>query len=177
MKKTMLMLAALTAALTGCREKGRSTDDLAVVAEVDLGRYAGVWYEIARLPNAFEDGLDEVTATYEPLPGGEIKVTNRGRKAGKPREVTGRARAADAENPRSGELEVTFFWPFYGAYRILYLADDYSLAVVTSSTRDCLWILARQPTLPEETLRFLLERAAVMGFAVEELEFPSPAGE
>ena len=57
MKKTMLMLAALTAALTGCREKGRSTDDLAVVAEVDLGRYAGVWYEIARLPNRFEEGL------------------------------------------------------------------------------------------------------------------------
>ncbi len=177
MKKTMLMLAALTAALTGCREEGRSTDDLAVVAEVDLGRYAGVWYEIARLPNAFEEGLDGVTATYEPLPGGEIKVTNRGRKAGKLREAIGRARAADAENPRSGELEVTFFWPFYGAYRILYLAEDYSAAVVTSSTRDHLWILARLPTLPAETLRSLLERAAVMGFAVEKLEYPLPAGE
>jgi len=177
MKKTMLMLAALTVALAGCREKGRSTEDLAAVPEVDLTRYAGVWYEIARLPNDFEEGLDEVTATYEPLPGGEIRVTNRGRKAGKLREATGRARAADAENPRSGELEVTFFWPFYGAYRILYLAEDYSAAVVTSSTRDYLWILARQPTLPVETLRSLLERAAVMGFAVEKLEYPLPAGE
>ena len=68
--------------LTGCREKGRSTEDLAAVAEIDLGRYAGVWYEIARLPNRFEEGLDEVTATYEPLEGGGLKVINRGRKGG-----------------------------------------------------------------------------------------------
>ena len=177
MKKTMLMLTALLAALTGCREKGRSTDDLAVVAEVDPGRYAGVWYEIARLPNRFEEGLDEVTATCEPLAGGGIKVTNRGRKAGKPREAVGRARPADEAHPHSGELEVTFFWPFYGAYRILYLAEDYSLAVVTSSTRDYLWILARKPVLPPAALQPLLERAAVMGFAVEKLEYPSPVRE
>ena len=177
MKKTMLMLAALMAGLTGCREKGRSTEDLAAVAEVDPGRYAGVWYEIARLPNRFEEGLDEVTATYEPLEGGGLRVINRGRKAGKLREVTGRARAADPEKPGSGELEVSFFWPFYGAYRILYLAEDYSLAVVTSSTRDYLWILARKPVLPPAALQPLLERAAVMGFAVEKLEYPSPVQE
>ena len=149
---------------------GRSTADLAVAA-VDPVKYCGVWYEIARLPTRFEQGLANVTATYELQPDGRVKVINRGWKNGQLREITGWAREA-APGKGIGEWEVSFFRPFYGKYRILHLADDGSLAMVTSGTRDYLWILARTPVVPEEQLGRVVAMAKEMDFAVDLLEYP-----
>jgi apolipoprotein D and lipocalin family protein len=138
---------------------------------VDLSRYAGTWYEIARITKSFESGCVAVTATYEPRPDGKITVTNRcrdGTLTGKERSITGTARVVDA--PRNAQLKVTFFWPFEGDYWILRLNEDYTTAAVGSPDRKTLWILHRQPAMAPNEYAALLESLKADGFPVERLD-------
>lgn len=164
------VFAALAVCLGGC---ARSTADLPAVENFDLRSYAGRWYEIARLPHSFERGMQHVTADYTLNSDGTVTVENRGVKDGVEKNVRGKARFKKGHAGR-GELEVTFFGPFYGAYRILHLEPDGSAALVTSGTRDYFWILARSPAIPAETLDRFRKQAADWGFAVEKLEYPQP---
>ena len=165
-----ILSAALAVCLGGC---ARSTADLPAVENFDLRSYAGRWYEIARLPHSFERGMQHVTADYTLNSDGTVTVENRGVKDGVEKNVRGKARFKKGHAGR-GELEVTFFGPFYGAYRILHLEPDGSAALVTSGTRDYFWILARSPAIPAETLDRFRKQAADWGFAVEKLEYPQP---
>ncbi len=74
-----------------------------------------------------------------------------------------------------GNLKVSFFRPFYGDYKIIWLADDYSVSVVTSGTRDYLWILVCTPQISETTLKDCLSRAEKWNFGTSKLEFPATA--
>jgi apolipoprotein D and lipocalin family protein len=139
---------------------------LEVVPAVDFNRYAGTWYEIARLPNSFQNKCTgDVTATYTLLDDGDIKVVNRCRKqSGVFEEVEGRARSASDEGPNT-KLKVRFapailsFLPFvWGDYWIIDLASDYSYAVVGEPDRKYLWILSRTPTLDDATYQGILDR-------------------
>ena len=164
------LFAALAVALGGC---AKSTADLPAVAGFDLQAYAGRWYEIARLPHSFERGLGSVTADYTPNADGTVTVENRGVKNGVAQAVRGKARLKKGHAGR-GELEVSFFGPFYGAYRILHLEPDGSAALVTSGTRDYFWILARTAKVPAEKLDRFRKQAADWGFAVDKFEYPRP---
>lgn len=157
---------------------------LQVVPALDLSRYAGVWYEIGRLPNRFQKGCaGDVTATYTVRPDGKVTVLNQCRRQdGDLIEAEGVARPAKDEP--SSVLRVRFapavlsFLPFvWGDYRVMALADDYSHALVGTSSRAYLWVLARQPRLPEPTLASLLEIAREQGFDVArfQLTVHSPA--
>ena len=170
------ILAMLWAILAGggCRS-GESTASIPAVSGLEPARYMGQWYEIARLPHSFERGLQRVRAEYRLREDGRIDVCNRGMRGTEPREVRGIAFLKDEQPPYRGELRVSFFRPFYGDYRIIALSPDYRWAVVTSGTRDYLWILARTPTLPEAELGSLLTRCREWGFEVDRLEFPEPA--
>ena len=98
---------------------------LATVPQVDLQRYMGVWYEIARIPHRFQEGCVASSTTYSLLPDGEVRVINRCRdeRSGEQREATGRAWVvAPSSNAR---LKVSFFWPFRGDYWIIDLGDRY----------------------------------------------------
>jgi len=133
------------------------------VASVNLERYAGSWYEIARLPNRFQKQCASDTQAEYRLDKNMVRVTNRCRTAqGAVDEVKGRAKVV----PGSGnaKLRVTFFWPFYGDYWILALNDDYSDVLVGSPDRKFAWILARHPKLPQARLDALLQRAQSLGF-------------
>lgn len=142
---------------------------LDTVPNVDIEKYSGTWYEIARLPNSFEKGLKCVTATYSLKENGKIKVENRGVKAdGKVSDIEGTAWQSDGEYP--GRLKVRFFWPFSGNYYIMKLADDYSYSLVGSPSRKFLWILSRSKSISEETKSELLQYAKDRGFAVENME-------
>ena len=143
---------------------------LPTVKEVDLEKYAGTWYEIARLPNSFERGLSSVTATYNLKNNGKIQVINRGYKDStrKWKEIKGRARQPDASYP--GRLKVTFFWPFAGDYYIIELDQDYKYALVGAPSSDFLWILAREPKLEKDTYKSLIEKARKLGFPVDQME-------
>ena len=138
---------------------------LEVVPSVDLTRYAGKWYEIARLPNRFQrDCAGNSTATYTLRPDGKITVLNECRKAdGRQKSAKGTARVADAGGPNT-KLKVTFFWPFSGNYWIIDLDAEYRWAVVGEPRRDYLWILSREPQLDTALYEQIVERAKQRGF-------------
>ena len=151
--------------LAGCSAVKQPT--IPAVTGFDASRYCGKWYEIARLPNYFEKDLHHVTAEYSRLPDGKLQVVNSGMKDGRHKSVFGIARFTG--DTTSGELEVSFFRPFYGAYRIICLAPDYSIACVMGKDRSLAWILARQPVLPEKKLLAAVNFLRQNGFAVENL--------
>lgn len=177
-KKITLSLLFIVAAAYACARAGaKAKTPLEVVPEVDLDRYAGRWFEVARLPNRFEeDCAGDVTATYTPREGGEIDVLNQCRgKGGQLKKAEGRARRASKDGPNS-KLEVRFapaflsLLPFvWGDYWIIDLAPDYSHAVVGDPGRAYLWVLARSPQMSEEAYRAAVRRAEAQGFDVSRL--------
>lgn len=147
-----------------------SSAPLEVVPSVDLNRYAGKWYEIARLPNRFQrDCTGNVTATYTLRPDGKIQVLNQcASKDGKNKSARGVARLVGGKEPNT-KLKVSFFWPFSGDYWIIDLDPDYRWAVVGEPRRRYLWILSREPQMDDETYQGIVERAAAKGFDINSL--------
>ena len=169
------LLMLFVAALARAEKKDKAP--LRVEPTVDLSRYAGQWYEIARLPNSFQEKCaGDVTAQYALLDAGRLKVVNRCRKpSGWMTEAEGVARLADKKGANS-RLKVRFapgylsFLPFvWGDYQIMELAPDYSHALVGEPGRKYLWILSRTPQMDEGTYRKLTEAAASQGFDVSRL--------
>jgi apolipoprotein D and lipocalin family protein len=161
------MLLTLTLAV-GCG--GEPTDDLAPVSNFDATKYLGTWYEIARLPNSFEDGLTNVTATYSPYKKDKIKVVNEGynTKSGKWEQATGQAKFKGAKD--QGLLKVTFVGGIYlfgGDYKIIELDPGYQYALVTSSTRDTLWFLSRTPAVSPSLLKKMSDLGRKLDFDVD----------
>jgi len=147
-----------------------SQPPLQVVPSVDLARYAGKWYEIARLPNRFQrDCATNTTATYTLRPDGKITVVNECRKAdGRLKSAKGTARVADPKGPNT-KLKVTFFWPFSGNYWIIDLDPEYRWVVVGEPGRDYLWILSREPRMDDAIYNQIIERVKQQGYEVGRL--------
>ena len=147
----------------------KTTQDLPTVEKVSISKYSGQWYEIARLPNSFEKGLECVTATYTLKSNGKIEVLNKGYSSEKGiyKTAKGTARVPDGEYP--GRLKVTFFWPFSGNYYILSLDEKYQYALVGDPSRKYLWVLARTKTLNASIYDDLLDQAENNGFNIQEL--------
>ena len=168
------IISSVAAALTGCG----GTSDIAAVKPFEPERYMGTWYEIARLPQYFERGLDEVKAEYTLNDDGTIEVVNSGVKDGEPTSITGTAKLKHPDaDLQTGELRVSFFGPFYSDYRIIELAPDRSYAVVTGSRKNYLWILSRQPKMEETRLKEIVGRLAGQGFDTARLEYPRQPAE
>ena len=145
-----------------------SQKPLTVVATVDLNRYAGTWYEIARLPNPFERKLKCITATYTLRDDGRITVLNKGHYINEPAKVnsvTGVAWVPDKNAP--AKLKVQFFWPFSGNYWILLLDKDYKYVLIGDPSYKYLWILCREKKMDELTYDVLLKKATDSGFDIK----------
>ena len=125
------------------------------VAALDLNRYLGDWYEIARFDHSFERGLDFCKANYALREDGKIAVTNTGIKEGKNKTSNGKAKTTDTP----AILRVSFFGPFYSDYRVMLLDADYQWALIGSGSAKYLWILSRTPELPKATLDTILTEA------------------
>lgn len=140
-------------------------------------QYVGTWYEIARLDHGFERGLQQVTANYRLRDDGGLDVLNRGYNVEQREweEATGKAyfvEPPNADGTRTGQLKVSFFGPFYGAYNIIMLDRHYyNYAMVCGSDRSYLWILSRTPQLPFPVKAQLVAKAQALGFATEQLIF------
>ena len=144
---------------------------LATVEKVDLARYAGTWYEIARFDQWFEKDAAAVTAEYRPCPDGKIDVINtchKGSIAGPVEQAKGEARVADPQT--NAKLKVWFFWPFEGDYWILRLTPDYSAAAVGSPNRKTLWFLSRTPTMDPTLYDEWVRSLAADGFDISQLK-------
>ena len=143
---------------------------LAAVSHVDLGRYVGTWYEIARYPNRFQkDCASNTMAQYTLLAGGDIRVINSCRQAdGTQKVARGKAKIADPQS--RAKLKVTFFWPFYGDYWVIGLAPDYSYAIVGEPARKYLWILSRTPRMDDGAYKEAIEKIRVAGYDPSRLQ-------
>lgn len=154
--------------LSGCATR----PPLDTVPSVDLRRYEGRWFEIAKYPNWFQRGCaSDTTATYTAQPDGSIRVVNRCRQAnGEFREAT--ARATVVPNSGNAKLKVRFRGsPIAGDYWIIGLDEkNYSWALVGHPSRKFLWILAREPRLDPATYKKITTLAEAAGFSADRLE-------
>jgi apolipoprotein D and lipocalin family protein len=159
------VLATLTTSCDRPPVNRNTAQPLETVQRVDLNRYLGRWYEIARLPNQFEVDCVGVTADYALNADGSIKVVNTCRKTkldGPVDTAEGRATIADATT--KAKLSVTFFWPFAGDYWVIGLAEDYSWALVGEPSGRYLWLLARTPTIDDALREQLTEQLKAKGY-------------
>jgi apolipoprotein D and lipocalin family protein len=147
-------------------------DSLEVVPKVELEKYLGKWYEIARLPAKFQEGCSETTATYALSKDGSVSVFNECVRNGKIKRAKGKAKIVDKVT--GAKLKVTFFWPFYGDYWIIKLGNEYEYSVVGTPDRKYLWILNRTPQMDETLFSQLTEFAKSKGFEVENLIRTTP---
>ncbi|MCC5807738.1 MAG: lipocalin family protein [Opitutales bacterium] len=161
------LILVLLCVLSGCM---RVPDGAEPVTDFELVRYLGQWYEIARLDHRFERGLTDVRAEYSLRPDGSIRILNRGYdpEKGEWREAEGRATPAGEAG--EGRLGVSFFGPFRSAYNIIALdREHYRWAMVCGPNVNYLWILSREPTLPDEIYDALVDEARQLGFPVDDL--------
>ena len=145
----------------------RSNAPLPTVAQVDINRYAGKWYEIAAYPQWFEKGCSNVTATYT-VKEKYVEVLNACIKNNKPKNIKGKAFVV--KNTGNAKLKVQFFFPFKGDYWIIDLADDYAWAAVSDRKRKSLWILSRTPQLDESVYNSITTSLAKNGFDLNKLK-------
>ena len=162
------LIAALLAH-TACQANPPQIDN-STVKQLDINRYMGKWYEIARYDHPFERGMSHVYTEYSLLDNGKIHVVNKGLKNGKPKEAIGKGKQPHPiEHP--GRLKVSFFLWFYSDYYILELDEDYQYALVGSSSDNYLWILSRTPEMQKAQLDGLLQKIIQRGYDVSKLIF------
>ena len=177
MQKIRLLLIISSLFILSCIKSNSQMIDQTTVKELDLDRYLGTWYEIARFPHSFEKNLVGVTATYSLRNDGKIEVLNQGYKNtldGERSKAVGKAKIPNKLEP--GKLKVSFFWIFYADYFVLELDENYQYAMIGSSSDKYFWILSRTPQMAPEIYEMLLEKARKRGYKLDKLEkVPQPA--
>ncbi len=154
-----------------------SADPLQPIDALDVPRYMGRWFEIAKYPNWFQlHCVANTSAEYRLLPDGTVEVINQcKRKDGSKEQAIGSARQIG--KPTSPKLEVRFapqwtsFLPFvWGDYWVIDLDADYQLAAVSEPLREHLWVLSRTPEVDPVAYESLLHRLREKGFDMTKLE-------
>ena len=170
-----LALCALTS--MNATAPAQSAGPLQAIPQLDVQRYLGRWYEIAKFPNRFQRKcVSDTSAEYSLMPEGGLRVVNQCRvENGKMDQAIGVARQIGGDF--SARLEVRFapawlsFVPFvWGDYWVVDLDDAYQLAAVSEPKREYLWILSRSPVVDESRYAALLGRLTAMGLDVRKLE-------
>lgn len=165
------VLAAAGVVLTAMASCSRTSIPAGVeaVTPFDARRYLGTWYEIARFDFRFERDLAQTTAHYSLNDNGSVKVINRGFNTRKNKWTESKGKAVFIGSPDVGRLKVSFFGPFYSAYNIVELDDDYRYALIMGRNLDYLWILSREKTIPDEIRERYLQRAREAGYDLSRL--------
>lgn len=173
LRRTLPFLAALLLAVAGCGPVYRDrAAPITPVPALDLERYAGRWYEIARFPVWFQEGCAAVTADYTPRPDGGVGVRNACRRDG----LDGPLDTAEAVASRAvpgatdGRLKVRFAgMPVSGDYWVIFIDPDYRLAVVAVPSGRAGWILARRPQVGSRELGLAKAALARAGYDTDRL--------
>ncbi|MCC5879864.1 MAG: lipocalin family protein [Idiomarina sp.] len=162
----LLTIALLSLLLTACLHE--VTPVKAPVERLDVERYMGTWYEIARMPTSFQRDMSQATASYRLNADGTFEVVNRGfnTRKGEWKTAVGKGRPIDG---MAAGFTVSFQWPFKGGYYIAELGDNYEYAVIVSDSTDYLWILAREPHMPRWLLDRTLARAHEWGYDIDQI--------
>lgn len=161
--KKIFLLACVVGLFAACDASTKV--DNSTVKSVDLNRYLGSWYEIAKYDHYFERDLDYAMARYTLRDDGKIDVLNTGIKDGRAKDAKGIAKTTDVP----GLLRVSFFGPFFADYRIMMLDENYQYALVGGGTDKFLWILSRTPQLDDATQSLILAEADRRGYDTSKL--------
>lgn len=152
-----------------------SAQEMQTLKSVDLTKYVGLWYEIAKIPNRFQKQcVKGTTAQYKLLKDGNIEVINSClTEEGEKDVADGLARIVDKKT--NSKLEVSFvsifgIRLFWGDYWILGLGDDYEYAVVGTPSRKYGWILSRTPILDKQKLNKAYETLNNAGYDIKKFE-------
>ncbi|MFC0119757.1 lipocalin family protein [Pseudoalteromonas xiamenensis] len=165
------MIALSLTLLTACTS---IPEGIEPISGFELNRYMGKWYEIARIDNEFEVGLDNVTAEYSLKQDGSVEVINRGLDVDNEQLKQAFGVAKFVGDPNLAHLKVSFFGPFYASYIVFGLDKaDYQYAYVSGYNKDYLWLLSRTPTLNKSQIDHFKKQAERFGFDVSKLVFPS----
>lgn len=173
MKKKYLVaagaLATAGAAYILLRSKRTIPKGVIAVTGFDKEKYLGRWYEIARLEYRYEKNLDNVSAEYTLNGHGIIKIKNSGYNYKTNKEETSAGKAKFVGDENVGQLKVSFFGPFYAGYNIIAIDNAYQYALVAGDSRNYLWLLSREKTMPDDIINKYLSIAEASGFAIEDL--------
>jgi len=170
-KSAPLLLISITTILLFMAPTNSQAQTLQTVANVDLKKYAGKWYEIASYPQYFQKGCTCTTAEYTITDKGYVTVENRCNRDsvnGKPSYIKGKAFVEDGSG--NAKLKVQFFWPFKAKYWIIDLSDDYSYAVVSHPNKKYLWILSRTSKMSDSVYQQIIARLKTKGFDLAKLQ-------
>lgn len=172
-----VVLCLFTLAATAADDAPPANTTLSTIPALDVPRYMGTWFEIAKFPNWFQRKCASSTqAQYSLKDDGTLQIINRCRRDnGEMIEATGTARQiGPATSPK---LKVRFApaWlsmlPFvWGNYWVIDLDENYQLVAVSEPKKEYLWILARTPTVDPNDYNNLLDRLSKRGFDVSKLE-------
>jgi len=163
MNLKLALILNLALFLTACSSpQEKNLPELVTVNKVDLNKYTGLWYEVAKIPNSFQDQCAYgTTAEYKIDQDGDIIVTNSCYDdEGKLDVAEGLAKVVDKNT--NAKLEVSFvsflgIRPFWGDYWIIGLDENYQWAIVGTPGRKYGWVLSRTPSLPESTMQTIFE--------------------
>ncbi len=166
--KSLIPLALAMILFPGLLIAQEKSYDNSPIPSLDLGRFLGVWYEIARFDHSFERNMDNVVAEYLLRDDGKVTVINSGWKNGRYKVADGKARQPDPDTDPA-HLEVSFFLSFYSDYNILMLDDNYQVALIGSGSPKYLWILSRVPVPKDAVIDEAIEEAEDRGYDTSKL--------
>lgn len=161
--KTRAALLTSTAALilAACQ----SPAPMQTVDHVDLERFMGEWYVIANIPTFVEKGAHNAVESYRLDDDGSIATTFTFRKDGYNGELkVHRPRGFVVDGTGNAVWGMQFVWPIKGDYRVIYLDENYSTTVIGREKRDYVWLMARQPELPDAEYRRAVETIRQAGY-------------
>lgn len=181
--RQLALALALLSPFVAPAQTSAPPEPLQTIARLDVGRYLGTWYEIAKYPNRFQrQCVADTSALYRLRDDGQLDVINRCRQAnGEVAEAVGRARQdGPADSPK---LKVRFapawlsWLPMvWGNYWVIDIDADYQLVAVSESSREYLWVLSRTPTVEAGAYQALLGRLQAKGFDLSKLERTTQTG-
>lgn len=161
----MLIIILIASCIFFMSCSSASTVDNSTVKSLDLNRFMGRWYEIARFDHKFERNMHQVTTMYTIEKNGNVKVVNQGLRGNKWKTAEGKGKLTTTP----GLLRVSFWGPFYSDYRVLMVGHDYSYALIGGESDKYLWILSRTPQLKNDTLNRILNEATSRGYDTDNL--------
>ncbi len=154
-----IFLALILILTSGCQ----TLKPIHTVEYVDLNRFMGDWYVIANIPTFIEKDAYNAIESYRLDDDGTVATTfrfNKGSLDGPLKEYHPRGFIKDKKSNAVWGMQ--FIWPFKAEYRIIFLSENYSRTVIGRSKRDYVWIMAREPAIPDE------EYNAISGFLQEQ---------
>lgn len=146
-----------------------TTEKLPAITNFDETKFVGTWYEYVRYDHWFERDLLNVFTIYTKESDDTIKVVNIGKKNGVEKTIVGKARRKNVDKPNDGNLEVSFFGPFYSDYKIVYVDEQFETMIVTGKTYDYFWILSKNKNMSSVEFTKVINKAIAMGFDVKKM--------